>query len=88
MLEEHKIQSEQRIAELREETVRLQSCLREDSYSKDRLEKDISRFMVDVDELKRQLATKNDDFRNTLQSLNEVQRQYSEEKSCMRSETT
>lgn len=72
--------------ELREELLRQQSNFREAENTIIRLERDIERLSADLAMTRTQLAQKDADLRNTLNSLSDLQRQYAEEKGALRAE--
>lgn len=77
---------DRRKSELHSEVVLSQSKLREAEASIARYEKDIERLTKEVDQLKEQSLVKDGDWRNTINSLNEIQRQALEEKTSLRAE--
>ena len=72
--------------ELDAEILRANSRLREVENSSARYEKEIDRYNAELDRLREQLTLKDNDLRNTINSLQEIQKSGSEEKNGMRTE--
>jgi kinesin family member C1 len=70
----------------KEIVMRLESKLRESEAMGQRLEKEESKLSNEVMELKAQLTQKDTDLRMTLSSMQEYQRNFSEERSTLRSD--
>lgn len=72
--------------ELDAEILRANSRVREVESASARYEKEIDRYTAELDRLREQLTLKDADLRSTINSLQEIQKQGSEEKNGMRSE--
>jgi predicted nucleic acid-binding Zn-ribbon protein len=70
----------------KEVVMRLESKLRESEAMVQRLEKEESKLGNEVIELKAQLSQKDTDLRMTLSSMQEYQRNFTEERATLRSD--
>ena len=72
--------------ELQQEKMRAESRVREVESASARYEKEIDRYSSELDRLREQLTMKDADLRSTINSLQEIQKQGSEDKNGMRAE--
>lgn len=79
---------DRRRQELDAEVQRANSRVREVEAASARYEKEIDRYSTELDRLREQLTLKDADLRSTINSLQEIQKQGSEEKNGMRGELT
>lgn len=77
---------DKKTAELHEEKVLAQSMLREAENTIQRMEKDSERARMELEQMKEQLALKDNDLRSAMNSLQDMQKQNCDEKSGLRSE--
>lgn len=83
-----KAEVDRKTSELREDIVKVQAVLREAEGCNQRQELEVGRLGKELDQTKEQLAQKDADWRSTLNSLNEMQRQVAEERGSSRAEMT
>ena len=77
---------QEKVESHKEIVMTLESKLREAEMLIQRLEKDEAKQTKEITELKLQISQKDNDFRMTLTSLQEYQRNSTEERSTLRSE--
>lgn len=77
---------QEKVENHKEVVFRLESKLREAEVSVQRLEREETKLINDVLELKTQLSQKDNDLRMTLASMQEYQRNFTDERSSLRSE--
>ena len=82
-----KADQDKRRAEMHEEVVRVQSQAREAEAAALRAEKEAERLSEELKMLRDQANQKDADLRSTISSLNDIQKQASEEKNSLRAET-
>ena len=81
-----KAEIDKKASDLREEIVKIQASLRESEGLAQRQEMETARLTKDLEQTKELLTQKDADWRSTLNSLHEVQRQVAEERGSSRSE--
>lgn len=81
-----KAELERKSSDLREEIVKMQANLRETEGSAQRQEVEAGRIAKELEQTKEQLTQKDADWRSTLTSLNEMQRQVADERGSSRAE--
>ena len=72
--------------EMMEALANSKSSVKDTEMNKDLLEREVNRLTTEVAQLKETVAKKDDDLRNSMQNVYEIQKQALEEKCTMRQE--
>lgn len=82
-----KADAEEKLTNLKESHREAERLLKDADSNAVRNDKELDRLATELQQSKEQLSQKDDDLRSTLKSLQEVQREGSEEKNTLRSES-